>query len=298
VTRPGGAAEVFLADVFVGRIKTRPDPRAPTMFDADGGPPLPWSWAVETVQLRLAQEGPGSTLPELRTQAFVYPPRHVNRLRYGSNLSLPASSPRHTAFLRELLERYRLSGVVTTNYDTLAERVLRHRPMRRDPEPGCFYGGLTRPQFAHGHLPWDRSDPDMHGRIGSLELTGTIPVFKLHGSLNWERRGQKIALYRDQRLAYRRGGQAAIIPPTAEKQAETWLAAVWEGAELVLASSDRWIVVGYSLPEYDHAIGALLHRAAMSGTPVGIVLHDPHAPTLAAHWSEATALPVEPKPAL
>ncbi len=50
-----------------------------------------------------------------------------------------------------------------------------------------------------------------------------MPVCKLHGSLNWQRRGTQIGLYRDQRLAYRYGGTAAIIPPTAEKQPEPWI---------------------------------------------------------------------------
>jgi hypothetical protein len=286
---PNGPAEVFLAEVFAGRIQCTPTKEAPTLFDADGGPPLPWSWAVETVQLRLSQRAPVDAPEESRALALVYPRRHANRLRYSANLALPANSAPHTAFIRTVLAAgAELAGVVTTNYDTLAERVLRHRPMRRDPEPGFHYGGLPRPQHVHGHLPWDRFDSHFSGRIGEIELTGTVPVCKLHGSLNWQRRGTEIGLYRDQRLAYRYGGTAAIIPPTAEKQAEPWLSSVWTAAEAILTTSQTWIVVGYSLPAYDHAIRDLLRRAARGGTAQTVVVHDPRAAELAPQWCELT----------
>jgi hypothetical protein len=297
--RPGGAAEVFLAEVLAGTIKRTPTKDAPTLFDADGGPPLPWDWAVEAVQLRLAQLTSIDAPEQLRTEALVYPPRHVSRLRYSANLTLPANSVRHTAFIRAILSGEAvLAGVVTTNYDTLAERVLRHRPMVRDPEPGFYYGGLPRPQHAHGHLPWDRSDPHMSGRFGEVELTGAVPVCKLHGSSNWQRRGREIGLYRDQRLAYRHGGTAAIIPPTAEKQAEPWLSSVWTAAETILTTSHIWIVVGYSLPMYDHAIRDLLGRTARAGVAHTLVLHDPRAEQLSAQWSEVTGLEIVLKPGL
>jgi len=300
VLNPQRPAEMFLAEVFAGRIRRTPIEEAPTLFDADGGPPLPWSWAVETVQLRLSQRAPVNPPEGSRTQALIYPRRHVNRLRYSANLTLPANSAPHTAFIRTVLgSGAELAGVVTTNYDTLAERVLRHRPMRRDPEPGFHYGGLPRPQHAHGHLPWDRSDGHLSGGIGEIELTGTVPICKLHGSLNWQRRGTEIGLYRDQRLAYRYGGTAAIIPPTAEKQAEVWLSSVWTAAETILGTSHVWIVVGYSLPAYDHAIRDLLRRTARAGAAHTVVIHDPCAAELAPQWSEITGgLDVVLKPGL
>lgn len=297
--RQDARAELFLAEVFSGKIKRTPIKDAPTLFDADGGPPLPWGWAVETVQLHLAQPALTDPPEGLRAEALVYSRRHVNRLRYSANLTLPANSASHTAFIRTILRgQADLAGVVTTNYDTLAERVLRHRPMLRDPEPGFYYGGLPRPQRAHGHLPWDQADPHMSGRVGHVELTGRVPVCKLHGSLNWQLRGTEIGLYRDQRLAYRRGGTAAIIPPTAEKQAKPWLSPVWTAAETILTSSHVWIVVGYSLPTYDHAIRDLLGRAARTGAAHTVILHDPHADKLSEAWSDVTGLEISPQPGL
>lgn len=293
------AAEVFLADVLGGNVQQPPTTDgAPTLFDMAGGPSLPWEWAVEAVMLRLASPVVVDGDDPRSKQALVYPKRHANRLRYSTNLSSPASSVRHTAFIRDLLARHALTGVVTTNYDTLVERVLRHRPMRRSPEPGFYYGGIPRPQEARGHLLWDRFDLDFVGVPGRLELTGSMPVYKLHGSLNWERGGRRIVFLRDQRPVYRHGGTAAIIPPSAEKQAEPWLSPIWESAEAELARSDRWIVVGYSLPTYDHAVRDLLRRAAGAGNVQAIDLHDPFARTLAARWSEATDLPVNVNPGL
>lgn len=297
-SRADAAAEVFLADVLGGDVQRPPTEESPTLFDPVGGSALPWAWAVEAVTLRLAFPVVVDRGDPRSDQALVYPKRHANRLRYSANLSVGASSPRHTSFIRDVLGRHELTGVVTTNYDTLVERVLRHRAMRRGPEPGFYYGGLPRPQQARGHFLWDRFDPHYAGVPGTLKLTGRMAVYKLHGSLNWERGGERIVFFRDQRLVYRHGGTAAIIPPSAEKQAESWLSSIWKSAEAELARSDRWIVVGYSLPPYDHAIRALLRRAADVGNVRSIDLHDPFARELAVRWSEATSLPVNANPGL
>ena len=54
-------------------------------------------------------------------------------------------------------------------------------------------------------------------------MTGTIPVFKLHGSLNWTLNDQSIVAFQDMRPAFRHGGTAAIIPPVPEKPVPPWL---------------------------------------------------------------------------
>jgi hypothetical protein len=291
---PDNRAEVFLAEVLAGRVERPPQPEDPTLFAL----PLQWPWAVETVMLRLALPIPTAENDPLRTNAIVVPERRSNRLRYSGALDAPARAKTLVHFARALLARYHLSGVVTTNYDLLAEQVLRHRPMRRTPEPGFYYGGLPRPQHAHGHRPWDRYDPYFVGELGDIELTGTVPICKLHGSLNWERAGHAVALFRDQRLVYRHGGTAAIIPPAAEKDAAEWLSPVWDSAEQVLADCDKWIVVGYSLPEYDYAVRDLFRRAATNGAATSIDLHDPYAEDLAARWQDVTSLTVIPRPGL
>ena len=43
-----------------------------------------------------------------------------------------------------------------------------------------------------------------------VEMDGAIPVYRLHGSLNWSRVGDELKLFQDLRPAFRHGGDAAI----------------------------------------------------------------------------------------
>jgi hypothetical protein len=290
-------SEAFLALVREGRIRRPVDPQRPTLFDHEGGPMLPWPWAVEAVMLRLA----GSTLlPRAESAAenvYVLSGRDANHLRYGAQIGTPARSPTHTDFIRKLLSRFRLSGVVTTNYDTLTERVLRHRPMARSPEPGFYYGGLPAPQRALGSSSWDYYH-SLEGRSSACDLSGGIPVFKLHGSLNWEVKCNVVQIWRDMRLSYRDGGLAAIVAPTPEKAVDRWLLPVWAAAEDALRRAERWIVVGYSLPEYDLAVHELLTAAASGGSVRCVEIYDPYAQDLKARWEDALQVAVIPRPGL
>jgi hypothetical protein len=86
-------------------------------------------------------------------------------------------------------------------------------------------------------------------------------LYKLHGSLNWTRVGDAVELYQDMRPAFQHGGDAAIVPPISEKETPGWLTNVWQAAERNLAAAHSWIVCGYSLPQFDVAIQAMLQRA-------------------------------------
>jgi len=145
--------------------------------------------------------------------------------------------------------------------------------------PGCYYGGIPKPQFLRGtFLPW--ADYGTH-----LELEGEIPVYKLHGSLNWSRAGEALELFQDLRPAFRRGGNAAIIPPVPEKEVPGWLRPVWHWAEEELGRATVWIICGYSLPSYDAAIVDLLRRAATTGNLRRILVLDPHAVDVCCRYS-------------
>ncbi len=169
--------------------------------------------------------------------------------------------------------------MITTNYDILVERVLRHRPMHRPSSPGCFYGGLPRPQMLRGAAqPFSRWAPE---RI--IEMTGTIPVFKLHGSLNWTLSGQSVVAFQDMRPAFRHGGTAAIVPPVQEKLVPPWLHEVWHEAESSLRRSDVWVTCGYSMPAYDTEVLRLL-KTAGAGRPITIFLLNPEADVLQKRW--------------
>ena len=144
----------------------------------------------------------------------------------------------HLAFWREVLGKAVHVAAITTNYDILIERGLRHRRMTRVFGPGCYYGGIPKPQLLRGtQLPWAYQG-------NYIELEGAVPVYKLHGSLNWSRVGDGLELFQDLRPAFRSGGDAAIIPPVPEKEIPAWLQPVWSSAEEELARARFGLFVG------------------------------------------------------
>jgi hypothetical protein len=94
-----------------------------------------------------------------------------------------------------------------------------------------------------------------------------------------------LELFQDLRPAFRRRGDAAIIPPVPEKEIPAWLQPVWNSAEEDLAGAADWIVCGYSLPSYDVAITDLLRRAAVAGNLKRILILDPHASDICRRYS-------------
>jgi len=217
----------------------------------------PFKWAVELLGAVLASPLQADTT--------------VTNFRYGSRVMFPLHCDSHFAFWREVTSKASHVAAITTNYDILIERGLRHRRMTRVFGPGCYYGGIPKPQLLWGNqLPWAY-------RGNHIELEGAVPVFKLHGSLNWSRAGDGLKLFQDLRLAFRGGGEAAIIPPIPEKEIPAWLQPVWSSAEEELARAAVWIVCGYSLPSYDVAITELLRRTASAGKLRRILVLDPHA---------------------
>jgi SIR2-like domain len=248
------------------------------------GPNAPkWQWAVEYVGAVIASAGT--------------PPASLNRNpRYSNRVNRPSESVVHKQFWNAILSNTDRLSVLTTNYDILIERALRHRLMHRPPSPGCFYGGLPRPQQLKGAAqPFSRWSPE---RL--VQMNGSIPVFKLHGSLNWSLAGEQLVLYQDMRAAYRNGGNAAIVPPVPEKVVPGWLQAVWCEAEIALRNSDVWVVCGYSAPSYDSEVLRLL-AAGSVGRPLVTLLLSPDSEALCSKWQniapEATILPLPGLPA-
>ena len=167
--------------------------------------------------------------------------------RYAMRMTRPFRCDAHIDFWHGMLSACGKLSVVTTNYDLLIERCLRHRYIKGWGMPGFFYGGVRRPQIARGTaLPWGWED-----RQRWVEIQGSIPLLKIHGSLNWALENGELTLYQDMRPAFRHGGEAAIIPPIPEKRVPDWLKPVWTEAERILCGAECWIVCGYSLPSYD-----------------------------------------------
>jgi NAD-dependent SIR2 family protein deacetylase len=143
--------------------------------------------------------------------------------------------------LVRLLEEGRDTSVISLNFDCLLE------------EGGldCHYGFTD---FAYG---------------GSL--TGQVPLLKLHGSLNWGiccgcgtmgivgPRHPHPLFYRTAKCPVCSGVVEPYIlvphiPPA------TRLRAIWACAEEAIASARELVVVGYSLPNHDHAVCVLLTK--------------------------------------
>ena len=263
---PGGYPEQYLAELYSRALEMT--------F------PL-WSWAVEYV---------GSAIASIGTPARSQNPRYSNRANLGG---VPSA---HREFWSAVLSHTTDVAILTTNYDILAERALRHRRMVRPPSPGCYYGGLPRPQILKGVAqPFSQLVPE---RL--IEMTGSIPLFKLHGSLNWILSGNKIASYQDMRPAFSKGGVAAIIPPIPEKAVPSWLSSIWRAAEHALQRSDVWVVCGYSAPPYDIEVLRLFKNGAGS-RPISIFLMSPESESLHSRWvdiaprAEIYALPGLPE---
>jgi len=216
----------------------------------------------------------------------------VRNPRYAGRVTIPVRSAVHTGFWNAIIASVSLRSVVTLNYDILAERGLRHRRMKVKPRPGFYYGGFAQPQNLKGLAqPWSVHDPQ---RV--VTLTGSVPLFKLHGSLSWADEGEGLVMYQDQRPALRSLGSPLVVPPIAEKERPMWLAPVWEGAASALSESDVWIVCGYSLPAYDREVNALLASCTADG-PRRVLLLDPYADALLPRWQavapRATVTPLQ-----
>lgn len=154
----------------------------------------------------------------------------------------------HEEFWTGVFTRTIPVAVVTTNYDILAERGMRHQPRPRVARPGFNYGAGNR-HLAGGGYP-------SYSHVQPIVASGSVPLLKLHGSVSWAEKGGKLIQYHDCRPAIR--GGALIVAPVRGKQPPPSLAPIWNEAHLALSQAERVMVVGYSLPEYDDRVIELL----------------------------------------
>ena len=201
----------------------------------------------------------------------------------------------HMAAVDELLHRFELAGVITTNYDVTAEQVLGVEA--KSGRPGFNYGKLN----GIYHPP---NSPFRRERERYRQPCGLVRMSKLHGSLNWGLRGNEhLDIYCDLRAAFRQGGTAAIVPPLPEKRVPPWLTATWQEAFETLSQAEVWVVIGYSLPKYDFEVRGLVEAASRNQR---IEIADPDAQTVASSFAEVASgasfvlregLPNQPRPA-
>jgi hypothetical protein len=161
--------------------------------------------------------------------------------------------------------------VVTFNYDLVVENALAELPEAH---------GRWCLRHGYGHFAAKRhftfqKDVETFSDPKSCRHARPIRLYKLHGSLNWyvdtestipdagilrgEResdQGIRITRRREVPRRLRHGGLSSwpvLIPPVYAKQPfiRNFMAPVWEDARRVLASCDRLVFYGYSIPPLD-----------------------------------------------
>ena len=172
----------------------------------------------------------------------------------------------------------RTSVIISTNYDIVMDNALYRGhnfnygvPVRASIEPaGARPAGQFRDEDAHHFAPLY-----MHDFIGY----GKTPLLKLHGSLNWLycprcdeldiTPRDKGALFPVDRPEYGRccrgdctsRYESVLVGPSLEQRYEhRILRETWVRAERELRAAESLVIIGYSLPEADYLIRAMLAR--------------------------------------
>ena len=195
------------------------------------------------------------------------------------NLDRTSGVPAHEQFWTTIFRITTNISVVTTNFDVLAERGLRHVPRPRVPRPGFHYG-FGPEELAGGGYP-------SYSHIQKIKAAGRVPLLKLHGSVSWSVRNGVLVRYHDCRPAIR--GDAAIVAPIVTKTVPKFFQPTWAAARKLLSRAQTWLVVGYSLPEYDQTVRSLLVEASTPSTTVHVF--DPQ-PAVADRFRELLAINV------
>lgn len=170
--------------------------------------------------------------------------------------------------LVEVLEEYSLEGIVTTNYDLVVEKIL--GPSTKGKLGGFNYGRQGQPAQGKHQINSQRW-------WGPVTIDGTIPLLKLHGSLNWALSDKEdIDVWVDCRPSLSRKYRPLIVPPH-DSSHDKILSQIRLKALEVLSSADVWIFCGYSFPDHDidKDVGKLLRASAYILRRV--VILNPHA---------------------
>lgn len=93
------------------------------------------------------------------------------------NLDRTTSIPEHESFWTAIFKRRADVAVLTTNYDVLPERGIRHEPRPRVSRPGFHYG-FGPETLAGGGYP-------SYSHLQKIATAGSVPLLKLHGSISW-----------------------------------------------------------------------------------------------------------------
>jgi SIR2-like domain len=157
--------------------------------------------------------------------------------------------------LLQALRNVVITGIVTTNYDLVVEKLLGPRSTGR--LGGFNYGNRGEPLKGRHQLSstWG---------YGPISVDGAVSLLKLHGSLNWGRSPTgNITKYIDTTPSRGRRYEAVLLPPGGST-ADFILSDIVNKARAVLRNADTWLFCGYSMPSYDQDIVNLLRESTRS----------------------------------
>jgi hypothetical protein len=199
--------------------------------------------------------------------------------------------------VRTSLDHGALSAIVTFNHDLLAESALQALPPRICGHRWCLRHGYG---FESGEVRTLRRTASTEVWPDCAAAEVPIPVYKLHGSLNWlfatRNLDPSVNLARQKKVIYitrrtkprpdltinlhdkgrRYYGWPVVVPPVYDKQGfiQQHLQTVWDRAFDALLNATRVIFFGYSFPTADYHARYFFRRLAAQNpalrTPVVI----------------------------
>jgi hypothetical protein len=187
-----------------------------------------------------------STLNVTSGRYLEEPKRLIDHLRLVLPMLLGETITGECDFHAAVANRLRVGdAVISLNYDCVIDAALReHSGFRFGPERGG-YGVPTQ----SGADAWRRAG---RGR----RAKGSILLLKLHGSLNWRGPAVPLRLRAD---PYQEVAQGVIAPPLTNKPVQDApFKEIWRQARVAVGRMRRLIIVGYSMPDADGLVRALL----------------------------------------
>lgn len=200
--------------------------------------------------------------------------RHVLMIDDDRALSVPGVA-KARSFLAEVGALGR--GIITTNYDLLAEYCLGTK--------GFNYGSIREVLKGPNRYPYP-----FVGWRRPVALTGSIPIAKVHGSISWDAHG----FYSDGRRGIT--GNALMVAPTQGKTIPSLLMPIWDLAASIVTGARRAMLFGCGLNVYDEEFLTLLKRGHPTLESVLVVDVDPKIDRVKQLWPNADITESKPPP--
>jgi hypothetical protein len=181
-----------------------------------------------------------------------------------------SKSPNHETLINRLTQEGALKSTafISLNYDIIIDNILTHlRDLQSlDIDYGIDFMNFDRSQNSEENS-WSRPDP-----------TKSIPLLKLHGSLNWlycptcnqieitpkDKGAIKALIHSKECFICGTAMEPIIVPPTYFKEMQNvYLQQIFQISDKILRNSKKIYICGYSLPDADLHIKYLLKRAEL-----------------------------------